>query len=121
MTDQESESRDALRNRLLIDGSPLSLEAAKALAEFDSPAMWAMKKEAACWPPVVAALDAVKPDWVTQGSGGEMAAVAIRELAGRVAELESDLRFQKSVTDAVREQQVGLLERAEKAETGRGD
>ncbi|WP_242540132.1 hypothetical protein [Trinickia mobilis] len=45
---------------------------------------------------------------------------AAKELKARVAELERDITFQKSVTDAARQQQAELLGRAESAESRLG-
>ena len=78
-------TRQSLIARLLAAGNDLCTEAALALGETESPQEWISRKESTAWAAVVAALDEVKPDWVTQGSGGEMASAAIREIAGRTS------------------------------------
>jgi endo-alpha-1,4-polygalactosaminidase (GH114 family) len=64
--------------------------------------------------------DAIDGGWTARG-----ASAYAKQLESRVADLEADVAFQKSVTDAARQQQSELLARAENAEArvadGRAD
>jgi hypothetical protein len=83
----EAAKRTDLVERLLAAGEKpgfdVCREAAFALGEPESPFLRSLKQQAAAWALVVAALDEVMPDWVTQGFGGDMAADAIQLLAQR--------------------------------------
>lgn len=100
-----------LRSQEAVDGTPHEIE---VLTDEAADALESANSRIAEFERILDGLphDAVAGGWTARGSSAYA-----KKLETRIAELEADLAFQKSVTDAARQQQSDLLGRVEAAES----